>query len=308
MMWRAVDGRLTAPFGTDGRFWAPGLRGTGVRDIALAMDTDLHFISGLPRSGSTLLSALLRQNPRFHAGISGPVSTLVETMLKAASMANETSLFIDDEQRERLLRGIFETFHGVWPAGDVAFDTSRLWCAKLPLLHRLYPAARVICCVRDVASIVDSLERLVQRNPLQPSGIFGFEGGGTLYSRVEGIGGGTGLVGFAWNALREAFYGPHTDRLLLVTYDTLTRNPQRAMAAIYQAIGQPLFQHDFGKVEFDATEFDRRLGTPGLHEVKREVRTATPRQSVLPPDLIRKYAADNFWLDHDANIYGVQIV
>jgi hypothetical protein len=25
----------------------------------------LHFISGLPRSGSTLLSAILRQNPRF---------------------------------------------------------------------------------------------------------------------------------------------------------------------------------------------------------------------------------------------------
>jgi hypothetical protein len=27
----------------------------------------IHFISGLPRSGSTLLAALPRQNPRFHA-------------------------------------------------------------------------------------------------------------------------------------------------------------------------------------------------------------------------------------------------
>jgi len=27
-----------------------------------------HFISGLPRSGSTLLAAILRQNLRFHAG------------------------------------------------------------------------------------------------------------------------------------------------------------------------------------------------------------------------------------------------
>ena len=31
-----------------------------------------HFISGLPRSGSTLLSAILLQNPRFHAGMSSP--------------------------------------------------------------------------------------------------------------------------------------------------------------------------------------------------------------------------------------------
>ena len=29
----------------------------------------LHFISGLPRSGSTLLAGLLRQNPRFAAAI-----------------------------------------------------------------------------------------------------------------------------------------------------------------------------------------------------------------------------------------------
>jgi sulfotransferase len=29
------------------------------------MRNRFHFISGLPRSGSTLLAALLRQNPRF---------------------------------------------------------------------------------------------------------------------------------------------------------------------------------------------------------------------------------------------------
>ncbi|MGI4764644.1 MAG: sulfotransferase, partial [Janthinobacterium lividum] len=33
----------------------------------------MHFISGLPRSGSTLLAALLRQNPTVHAHISSPV-------------------------------------------------------------------------------------------------------------------------------------------------------------------------------------------------------------------------------------------
>ena len=33
----------------------------------------LHFISGLPRSGSTLLAGLLRQNPRFSAAMPGTV-------------------------------------------------------------------------------------------------------------------------------------------------------------------------------------------------------------------------------------------
>jgi sulfotransferase len=40
------------------------------------MQNGLHFISGLPRSGSTLLAAILRQNPRFHSGMSSPVGAL----------------------------------------------------------------------------------------------------------------------------------------------------------------------------------------------------------------------------------------
>ena len=36
-----------------------------------------HFISGLPRSGSTLLSGILKQNPDFYADIASPVETLI---------------------------------------------------------------------------------------------------------------------------------------------------------------------------------------------------------------------------------------
>ena len=35
----------------------------------LPMPSPLHLISSLPRSGPSLLAALLRQNPRFHAGM-----------------------------------------------------------------------------------------------------------------------------------------------------------------------------------------------------------------------------------------------
>ncbi|MEG4331139.1 MULTISPECIES: sulfotransferase [unclassified Microcoleus] len=60
-----------------------------------------HFISGLPRSGSTLLAALLRQNPRFHAAMTSPVGGLVERMLCAMSEDNQFSTFISREKGER---------------------------------------------------------------------------------------------------------------------------------------------------------------------------------------------------------------
>ena len=271
------------------------------------MKHGIHFISGLPRSGSTLLGAILRQNPRLHAGMSSPVSVLVTGLLRQMSQDNEAAVFIDDAQRQAVLTSVFDAYYHREHPTKVVFDTNRLWCAKLALLAALFPRAKVICCVRHVPWIFDSIERLVQRNVFEPSKIFNFDTGSTVYARVDGLGSGSGMVGFAWNALREGFYGEHSDRMLLLRFETLTSEPRRALAAIYDFIGEPQFEHDFQNVEFDASEFDARIGTPGLHAVGKVVR-ASERETILPPDLFRRVEQDSFWRDPALNKRGVAIV
>lgn len=271
------------------------------------MQANIHFISGLPRAGSTLLSAILKQNPRFHAGMTGPVGSLVDGMLRTMSMSNETAIFITDAQRRAILENIFSTFYSDMPKGDVVFDTNRVWCSRLPLLTELFPSAKVICCVRRVPWVLDSVERLIRKNIYQPSGIFNFEPGGTVFSRVDGMAGNGGMVGFAWNALREAFCGDQTSCLMALTYETLTTKPEEAIAEVYKFIGEKPFKHDFNNIEFDAEEFDRRIGTPGLHRVGRSIH-ANERPTVLPPELIRKYENDSFWLDPSRNPHQVKVV
>jgi hypothetical protein len=53
-------------------------------------------------------------------------------------------------------------------------------------------------------------------------------------------------VGFAWNALREAFCGEQTGCLLALAYETLTTKPEQALEAVYEFIGEKPFKHDFG--------------------------------------------------------------
>lgn len=76
---------------------------------------------------------------------------------------------------------------------------------------------------------------------------------------------------------------------------------------MYDFIGENRFAHDFDNIEFDAAEFDRRLGTPGLHRVGRQVRAST-RKSILPSDLIRKYENNTFWRDTARNPNNVRVV
>ena len=262
------------------------------------MQNGIHFISGLPRSGSTLLASLLRQNPHFSAGMTSPVGGLFATMLREISERNEGAVFIDNEMRKRFLLSVFEAYYGNIHPHQVVFDTNRIWTTKLPALTRLYPNAKMICCVRNPAWIMDSFEVLIRDNAYELSGIFNYDTGGTVYSRVEGLGGPTGLVGFAFNALREAVYGEHADRLLLVRYDSLTQNPLGTLAAIYNFVDEPLYAHDPEHIEanYEMVEFDIRLGTPGLHDVRSKVQ-ARARATLLPPDLFSRYEAQAFWQD-----------
>lgn len=271
------------------------------------MQRRLHFISGLPRAGSTLLSALLRQNPRFHAGMSSPVAGLFNTLTGEMSQRNEFSVFIDDEQRARILRGMVENYYGPDLGADVIFDTNRSWCMRMPAIRQLWPQSRVIACVRDIAWIVDSIERLVRSNALTPSSMFNYAPGSTVYGRVNQLASADGMVGYAYDALKEAFFGADADRLMLVQYDSLTRDPARALAAIYDFIGEPAFKHDFENISFDASEFDRRAGTPGLHHVRKRV-SHELRDTMLPPDLVRRFENDSFWLHPELNRRGVRIV
>ncbi len=267
----------------------------------------LHFISGLPRSGSTLLSALLRQNPRFHAHMSSPVAGLVDDLLNGMGGKNEYSLFISDRQRERILRGLFEQFYGDEFCAPVIFDSNRSWCSRMALLHNLFPASKVIACVRDVPWIIDSIERLIQSNTLSPSGIFHFQTGGTVYSRADALANAEGLLGYPYNALKQAFYGEHASRLLLVRYESLVGNPQAVLDGLYDFIDEPTFSHDLHNVQFDAHEFDKRAGTPGLHDVRPRVQ-AVPRPTLLPPDVFARFINDAFWQHPQHNTQGVRIL
>ena len=271
------------------------------------MRQGIDFISGLPRSGSTLLAGILRQNPRFHAGMTSPVVAMYQALEQSMSRRSDTAVFIGSQQRRKILAGLFTNFYFDVHSTRLVFDTNRLWCSKLPALARLFPDSRIICCVRDVSWIMDSIERLVRLNAFEPSGMFGFVSGGTVFSRIGAVASSDGLVGYALDALKDGFFGEQAPSMILVEYNALVSEPTRALQAIYEFIGEPWFDHDFDNVEYNADEYDLALGAPGLHTIRRKVEFIA-RETVLPPELFQRFANDTFWRNPQANPREVRIV
>ena len=267
------------------------------------MQAKVHFISGLPRSGSTLLAGILRQNPAFHAAITSPVAGLIQGALEQMGANSESYSFFDDEKRKTICKALFTGYYAD-KSQPLIFDTNRHWTARMHQLVPLFNDFKMICCVRNPAWIMDSFEVIYRKNPFDFSRMFSPESRQTVYTRCESLAHAQGPLGMAWMALKEAFYGEFSDRLLLVDYDLLTQHPAKTLDLIYQFIGEPVFDHDFNQVVYEESEFDQQLGVKGLHRVGRKVEFKS-RRSILPPDLFLKYQEMDFWQDTNGSAANI---
>jgi sulfotransferase len=240
--------------------------------------------------------------------MSSPVGGLFQRLLAGINAPSGFSIGMTPTQRADILRGIFDLYYKEIHTEKTVFDTSRLWCSKMAAIAHLFPDAKVIVCVRELAWIMDSFERIMGKSPLVTSKMFKPREAATIYTRVNALASGNGVVGFAWNAVQEALYGEHANRLIVVDYEALARDPRRVTALLYEHLKLPAFEHDFDNVAFEAGEaFDNQIGIPGLHTVARQVKFSQ-RPTILPPDLFERFSGRNFWRRRAAQSREVPIL
>jgi len=252
-----------------------------------------HFIAGLPRSGTTLLSTILKQNPRFEASISGPLARFTRAVIQESSAQGGYRFECPPEKRKKLINGLFENYYDD-QSKEVAFNTNRGWPLLLSTMKDLYPESKLILCVRDIGWILDSFETLQRKNPYVFTSMFSPEENVNVYTRCETLLNPGRTLGFAYSAVKQAITGEHQDSVMIVEYDTLAKKPDAVLQNIYNFIGEPVYQHDFDNVEDSYDEFDEDVQLPGLHTTRKKV-SFIPRPSILPPDVWQRVQNMEVW-------------
>jgi sulfotransferase len=251
-----------------------------------------HFISGLPRSGSTLLSAVLKQNPRFKASISSPLRGFVGAVISGAS-APGYRVECPPEKTKKILTGLFDNYYDD-TAKQVFFNTNRGWGTLLPMLSDLFPSARVLMCVRSISWVLDSFERLHRKNLYGTTKLFSPQDNQNVYTRCQAMMRPNGLVGGPMTALKQAITSEQMSRLFMIEYDLFVKSPEETMRSIYKFIDEPYFEHDFSNVEDSYDEYDEDFQAPGLHVIRRKIEY-TERQPIIPPDIWKSVQGMEVW-------------
>jgi sulfotransferase len=126
----------------------------------------------------------------------------------------------------------------------------------------------------------------------------------SVYMRAEQLT--RGVLGAPTAHLKQAWFGEHSHKLLVVAYDRLVRDPSGVLQAVYEWFVLTPFDHDFANISYDEPEFDAKLGFDGFHRVSGPLR-ATPRQTILPNDLFMQYDKA-FWETIGDNPRGVKVL
>jgi len=252
-----------------------------------------YFISGFPRAGSTVLAALLKQNPKFYAGMTSNLFNLCALIAKNSDIETGVQK-LTYEQSRNVITKVIEGYH-LDKKEEVIFDTNRGWVNFAGALRNLLPNTKIICCVRDLPSIINSYETHYQNKCITvPS----------YHSPNKNV------VDIAYNRINTLFdtqiiptydnckyyyeSGAFNDMLIFVDYDVLISHPVECMKDLYERLGQEYFEHDFDNVEASFDDVDSVYQNHELHKVTGKLEKKNTKW-VVPYNVKEIYDRPCFW-------------
>lgn len=251
------------------------------------MNKQLHFLAGIPRSGSTVLAAILNQNPMTHVSTtSGLVHALdgLANTWHSAGLLNE-----NDADRSKLaatMRGTIDAFYSDVDK-PIVIDKSRGW--PIPQIMAAMSAVlerrpKIIATVRSVPDCAASFVRVAK-----PTDLDQLIYSGQLMDHLRA----------AYISLQEGYkFAP--ENFLFIEYEDLLKDPKKELKRIHDFLGLPDFEYDFGNIDGSTvSEDDENIhGYAGMHDIKPVLQK---QHNQHPKELLKHhyptFCQPEFWLD-----------
>jgi sulfotransferase len=265
-----------------------------------------YFMAGLPRSGSTVLSAILNQNPRFYSGPSSPVLSTMYTVENHLANNELFTGYPKPEQAKNIISSIIDQFYDDVEK-PVVIDKNRAWTARVPYIQGyIGQQAKIICPVRDIGEILTSMIMMIRRNPYK-------EGQERINfideqlvklniplsddNRCEYIAGPQGILGQSLDAIQEGFKQGFSDRIHFVEYKDLVNNPGETLKSLYEFLDEEYYEHTFDDLENQNQEQDlKTYGLADMHQVHSKLESTAPDPSeILSKNILNKCKGMDFW-------------
>ena len=237
-------------------------------------------LSGLPRSGSTLLSAILSQNPKIHAEGNSAVCQLMWDVQQ--SCVNNCKEQINATNRQNTASDLISTipqiyYNNIIENEKIVVDKCRSWTMpdNIELLKKYIDKnIKVIVLMRPILEVVNSFNKLYKKNNMS------IDCNELLTLNSEPI-------MRSLNGLLYAIHHNTDNTFLFINYSDLVENTEATIKKIYKFCNWKHFEHNFNNIVSKYKENDSVYNLSGMHDVHPTIKKLE-NNIVLPQEIIDK--------------------
>lgn len=219
------------------------------------------FLSGLPRSGTTLFSNIIMQNPNIYSGGNSPVCQLMWDIQQSCENKCLEQLIAnkrEDFQKE-LISSIPNQFYSNIDR-KIIIDKCRSWTLKnnyKMIKEYITDSPKILIFIRDVEEIIKSLINI----------------GFITQEESE-----KNIFNFNNSTFMEYFYGIiyakeyYKESILLVDYNKFIKSTNEEMIKIYNFLEIDYFHHTYINIIDNQIENDNAYGIEGMHSIRNNIK------------------------------------
>lgn len=256
----------------------------------------LHFLGGLPRSGSTLLGSLLNQHPDIYVSPTSPLGDIVTDIEKIFEYVDIQFTFDRKKVSYNVYNAVLSNFYNHIPK-SIILDKNRFWGKNLNTVQQfLCNKPKIITTYRPVPEILTSYISLIKRsghndnfidNHLRRDGL-----PITNNNRADCIW--RYYVSPSYEAMIYSL-NHYKDMIHLVEYDKLIANPQKEIDKIYEFLEVPTHKNTFKNIQNSCSEQkDEKWGLIGLHDIRPKISKISENPiEVIGEDNVKLYSKFN---------------
>lgn len=270
------------------------------------MKKKYFFLAGLPRSGSTLLSSILNQNPEIYCTPEeSVVCELIYMTDEYIENSDEYNSCPNEKGKNKVCSSLIENFYAD-KSQKYIIDKCRSWGTPVNINYiRKYITddIKIICPTRPVLEILSSFINLFEKNKDRRNFIdIRIENNGRyLYRplndvRCDELMIMNGTIDKALFSLSQSKKPENKGIFHIVEYDNLVFDTKKTIKEIYDFLNLKYYPHNFENIQTSNEINHEYYGIPDLHKVRKNISKISPDpKDILSDYVIKKYSNYEVW-------------
>ena len=248
----------------------------------------LLFLIALPRSGNTLFTSIINQNPEI-ACTANSVTLEIMKNLFLVKTTDTFKNFPDYKSLDNVMDNVFTNYYQQWPQ-RIIIDRGPALTSDNPgnfeLMQRHFkPGFKCIVLLRDLMEVFASYMKWYTENPDSFVNKFGFSDEEKLLALMNK----NGAIVKEIRSIQNAYNYPNMCHF--IKYNDMVADPEKIFKELYKFLDEPYYPHYFEnlkQININDIKYNDTVVGKNMHTIRTIVKKET-NNYIVPKSIREKY-------------------